>query len=150
MTALDGPQMNSPELDLPADLHYLVEHQVWARLQADGTAVVGITALGIRLSGEIYMCRPKAVGSVVEQGRSVAVVELAKSIVSVKSPLSGEVLAVNPALAKAPELVHTDPYGAGWLAVLRPSALDSDLAVLLQGDAVAAAMRQHARLFLVD
>jgi glycine cleavage system H protein len=142
--------MNPPDLVYPADLHYLVEHQVWVRLQGDGTAVVGITALGIRLSGEIYMCRPKPAGSVVEQGRSVAVVELAKSIVSVKSPLSGTVLVVNAALAETPELVHTDPYGAGWLVVLRPSALEPDRAALLHGDAVVPAMRQHARLFQVE
>ena len=46
----------------PAELHYLIEHQVWARLHEDGTATVGITALGIQQSGEIYMARPKGVG----------------------------------------------------------------------------------------
>ena len=61
-------------LPFPPDLHYHVEHQVWARV-AGGVARVGITSLGIRLAGEIYMCRPKIVGSMVEQGRSVAVVE---------------------------------------------------------------------------
>jgi glycine cleavage system H protein len=150
MTAHDGEDMSATELNCPADLHYLVEHQVWARLRGDGTAVVGITALGIRLSGDIYMCRPKAVGSVVEQGRSVAVVELAKSIVSVKSPVSGDVVVVNPALAQTPELVHTDPYGAGWLVALRLTRFDADRAALVHGDAVALAMQQHARLFLAD
>ena len=70
------------DLDYPADLHYLIEHQVWARRDPDGLATVGITSLGIALAGEIYMCRAKAVGTTIEQGRSIAVVELAKSIVS--------------------------------------------------------------------
>ncbi|MFT3957193.1 MAG: hypothetical protein QM722_23285 [Piscinibacter sp.] len=83
---------------------------------ADGSATVGITALGIVQAGEIYMARPKVVGSAVEQGRSIAVVELAKSIVSVKSPVHGMVVAVNALLADTPELVHRDPYGEGWLA----------------------------------
>lgn len=130
----------------PTDLHYLIEHQVWARLHGDGTATIGITALGVQLAGEIYMCRPKAVGSVVEQGRSVAVVELAKAIVSVKSPLSGEVLEVNPRLAGEPERVHRDPYGEGWLAKLRPSAWPAEAAALVTGDAVAPAMAHHAWL----
>ena len=71
----------------PDDLWYLVEHQTWARFEADGRVRVGITSLGIRLSGEIYMCRPQRVGTVVARGRSVGVVELAKAIVSVKSPV---------------------------------------------------------------
>lgn len=138
--------MSGSVIDAPAELFYLVEHQVWARLEGDGTATVGITALGIRLSGEIYMARPRGVGVAVEQGRAVAVVELAKSIVSVKSPVTGTVVAVNEALAAQPELVHTDPYGAGWLARLSLTRWDDDLATLLTGDAVAPAMAHHAWL----
>ncbi len=131
----------------PSDLHYCVEHQVWARLQGDGTATVGITSLGIALAGgEIYMCRPKAVGTVVEAGRSLAVVELAKSIVSVKSPVSGVVVEVNPVLADAPERVHEDCYGQGWLARLQLADFEADLAGLLHGEPVAAAMEHHAWL----
>jgi glycine cleavage system H protein len=136
----------SDTLVFPDGLHYLVEHQTWARVHDDGTATVGITSLGIRLSGEIYMCRPKSVGSLLEQGKSVAVVELAKSIVSVKSPVTGTVVEVNPALAEKPELVHQDPYGAGWLARVALTQFDTDRAALVTGDAVAAAMAHHAWL----
>lgn len=142
--------MNVLGLDFPDALHYHVAHQVWARPDDDGLFTVGITALGIRLSGEIYMCRPKSVGQVVEQGRSVAVVELAKAIVSVKSPLSGEVVEVNAALAAQPELVHTDPYGRGWLVRLKPAAWDAERAALVHGDAVPAAMAHHAWLNNVE
>jgi glycine cleavage system H protein len=134
----------------PSDLYYLIEHQVWARLHDDGTATVGITALGIRLAGEIYMARPKGVGVAVEQGRSVAVVELAKSIVSVKSPVTGTVVAVNETLADRPGLVHQDPYGEGWLARLRLVDFDADRAGLLHGDAVAPAMAHYAWLHRED
>lgn len=137
-------------LDFPDALHYLVDHQVWARLEGVGTATVGITSMGIRAAGEIYMCRPKAVGSEVEQGRAVAVVELAKSIVSVKSPVRGTVVDVNVALEERPELVHRDPYGEGWLARLRLSDFDTDRAALVQGDAVPAAMEAYARLNLIE
>lgn len=130
----------------PLDLHYLIEHQTWARLEGDGTATVGITELGIRLAGEIYMARPKGVGVAVEQGRSIAVVELAKSIVSVKSPVTGTVEQVNGLLASKPELVHEDPYGQGWLARLRLQRWDDDRAGLLTGEAVAPAMAHHAWL----
>ena len=110
--------MTALQLQFPPDLHYLLEHQVWARLDGDGLATVGITALGIALSGEIYMCRPKRLGTALAQGATLAVVELAKSIVAVKTPVSGSIVAINPALEQRPGLVHTDPYGAGWIAQL--------------------------------
>jgi glycine cleavage system H protein len=132
-------------LNFPADLHYLVEHDVWARLHGDGTATVGITALGIKLSGEIYMCRVKPVGSEIAQGRAVAVVELAKAIVSVKCAVGGTVQAVNPLLDERPELVHRDPYGEGWLARLALRDLAADLPQLVRGEAVVEAMAQHAQ-----
>jgi glycine cleavage system H protein len=142
--------MNVLGFEFPDALHYHVEHQVWARPEPDGHIVVGITALGIRLSGEIYMCRPKGVGQAVEQGRSVAVVELAKAIVAVKSPVSGMVVAVNEALASTPELVHSDPYGAGWIVRLAPSAWEAERAALVHGEAVIEAMRHHAWLNKVE
>ena len=132
-------------LTFPDDLLYLVEHDVWARPGAEGEVTVGITALGIRLSGEIYMCRPKPVGSDVAQGRAIAVVELAKAIVSVKSAVSGRVIAINPRLADEPELVHRDPYGAGWIARLQWLSPDDDRALLLDADAARPALEQHAR-----
>ncbi len=139
--------MNVAGCEFPAELWYHVEHQVWARVdESAGEAVVGITSMGIRLAGEIYMCRPKTVGSAVEQGRSVAVVELAKSIVSVKAPLSGTVVAVNEALAARPELVHEDPYGAGWLARLALSAWPAEAAALLRGDDAEGALQHLAWL----
>ncbi|GAB4562427.1 MAG: glycine cleavage system protein H [Rhizobacter sp.] len=139
--------MNLHELSFPADLYYLVEHDVWARLEDDGTATVGITSLGIKLSGEIYMCRAKPVGAVIEQGRAVAVVELAKAIVSVKSAVSGTVLALNPRLDDAPQLVHTDPYGEGWIARLALADFERDRAQLVRGEGVLSLMARHAEAF---
>ncbi|WP_382159272.1 glycine cleavage system protein H [Hydrogenophaga sp. ANAO-22] len=136
--------------DFPADLLYHVEHQVWARVDAPDLVTVGITALGIRVSGEIYMCRARPLGTVVEQGRSIGVVELAKSIVSVRAPLSGTVVEHNPVLAQQPERVHEDPYGAGWVARLRPSALEVERAALLPGSAVIDAMAAYARLYNIE
>ena len=132
----------------PDELHYLVEHQVWARMEEGGVARVGVTSLGIHLAGgEIYMCRPKMAGTVVAQGGSIAVVELAKAIVSVKSPVAGSVLEVNAGLAAAPELVHADPYGEGWLARVALSDFALDSASLVVGEsAVRPAMEHHAWL----
>lgn len=149
---LPGPGLNLDRFapDFPADLLYHVDHQVWARVDAPELVTVGITALGIKVSGEIYMCRAKPLGTVVEQGRSIGVVELAKSIVSVKAPLSGTVVERNPLLDTQPERVHQDPYGEGWIARLRPSALEAERAALLPGDDVFDAMTAYARLYRIE
>ena len=133
-----------PKLPIPSDLYYDIENQVWARLENDGSATVGITQLGIQLSGEIYMCRAKRVGTEVDQGATVAVVELAKAIVAVKSPVAGTVAAYNQAVRDKPALVHRDPYGAGWIARLTLKDFAADQAQLVHGAAALTAMRAHA------
>lgn len=133
------------KLLVPEDLHYLIPHQVWARVDGQGLATVGITELGIQLSGEIFMCRPKRVGMDIAQGGTVAVVELSKAIVTVKSPVTGVVVEGNPALKSRPRLVHEDPYGAGWIARLQLQDFAADAAQLLQGGAAQRAMAAHAR-----
>lgn len=132
--------------ELPDDLLYWVDDQTWARLLPDGSVRVGITALGLKASGEVYMCRPKAVGDTLSQGRAMAVVELAKSIVSVKSPLSGQVLRVNERLAEQPELVFRAPYGEGWLLELQPADWLAEREALVHGEAARAAMERYAWL----
>lgn len=60
--------MQACGLEFPDALHYFVPHQTWASPEGDGHVRIGITALGIRLAGDIYMCRPKRVGSGIVQG----------------------------------------------------------------------------------
>lgn len=137
--------------ELPAGFWLWADDQTWAQPLADGRVRIGITALGLMASGDIYMCRPKSVGSEVAQGRSIAVVELAKSVVSVKSPLSGVVTQVNEALEDRPELVHQSPYDAGWLAELAPSNLQAEKEHLVIDDvAIRAAMAHWAWLNKLD
>jgi glycine cleavage system H protein len=139
------------EVQLPDGFWLWPEDQTWAQPLPGGRVRVGITALGVRASGDIYMCRPKAVGSEVAQGRSIGVVELSKSIVAVKSPLSGTVVHINAALEERPELVHRSPYDAGWLAELAPSNLEAEQAKLAIGEAaIREAMARWAWLNKLD
>ena len=142
--------MDTLNLHTPPELHVLMAHQVWARPAGDGTATVGITQLGIRLGGEVYMCRAKRVGTALAQGDTLAVVELSKSVVAVKSPVGGTVVAINEALDDTPEWVHRDPYGQGWIARLRLTDWAADQAALLSGDALAPAMAHHAWLHRLE
>lgn len=142
--------MNILGFDYPDDLHYLLERDMWARRTEDGRVRVGVTAFGVRISGHFFMCRPKPVGTVLEQGATIAVAELNKSVVTVKSPVSGVVDEVNEALADAPELVEHDPYGRGWIALLRPTRWDDDVRQLAHGAALALQAERRMRLENLD
>jgi glycine cleavage system H protein len=72
-------------------------------------------------------------------------VELAKAIVSVKAAVGGTVVAINQALATRPELVHADPYGEGWIAVVETHGLAAQRPRLVEGEGVRDAMRRHAQ-----
>ncbi len=136
---------------LPPGFWLWPEDQTWVQPLPGGQVRIGITALGLKASGEIYMCRPKPVGSDIEQGRSIGVVELSKSIVAVKSPLSGAVTRVNEALEERPELVHQSPYEAGWLVELEPSRLDAEKSRLAMDEAaIREAMERWAWLNQLD
>ena len=106
----------------PEDLRYTKEHE-WVRLEGD-TATVGITDHAQQELGDIVYAELPKVGARVEQGQTLGSVESVKAVSDIYSPVSGEVVEVNEALAQAPEKINQDPYGEAWLAKLRVSAPD--------------------------
>lgn len=136
--------------DYPDELYYWLERDMWCRKLDDGRVQVGVSAFGIHISGDFFMCRPKPVGTVLEQGQSVAVVELSKSVVAIKTPVSGVVCEVNPLLEDKPELVHRDPYGQGWLVCIEPSRWADDLLQLSFGAGLPEAASTRMRLENLD
>jgi glycine cleavage system H protein len=122
--------------NLPDDLYYNVENNVWARREADGTVTVGMTAYACALAGEIVAYTPKKVGRTVDLNKSLATVESGKWVGPVKAPVGGEVLAVNDALAGNAKGINADPYGGGWLIKLKPANWDADSAGLVTGSGV--------------
>lgn len=131
--------------DFPADLWYLVEQDTWVRREG-GLATMGITSLGAHISGDFieFIARPP--GTEVERDRSVGALEMSKVIRSARSPVSGVIVEVNPAVRERPSLINADPYGAGWLVRLRPTAWETDIALLARGDAVPAAVERYMAL----
>ncbi|RMD70864.1 MAG: glycine cleavage system protein GcvH [Gammaproteobacteria bacterium] len=117
----------------PEDLYYDVEDNVWARLESDGTVTVGLTSYAAALAGKIVSFTPKKVGKSVKKGKSCATVESGKWVGPVKSPVVGEVVAVNEAVQKKPELINEDPYGEGWLVKIKPEDWARDSADLKTG-----------------
>jgi glycine cleavage system H protein len=122
--------------NLPEDLHYNVENNVWARLEPDGTVTIGMTAYACALAGEIVAYTPKKVGRAIELNKSLATVESGKWVGPVKAPVSGEVVAINDAVAGSPKAINADPYGAGWLVKIKPTDWAGQSASLVTGAAV--------------
>lgn len=103
--------------DYPEDLLYHAEHD-WARID-DGEALLGITWFAQDALGEVVFFEPPAIGTQLVQGEPYAEVESVKAVSDVIAPLSGEIVAVNEALADTPHAINEDPYGEGWLVRVR-------------------------------
>jgi len=103
----------------PEDLKYTATHQ-WVRAEADGTAMVGITFHAQEQLGDVVFVQHPAMGRKVKRGENCAVVESVKAASDIPAPIAGEIVAINPAVADAPERLNQDPYGA-WLFRIRPS-----------------------------
>jgi glycine cleavage system H protein len=105
-------------MDNPSDLKYTPSHE-WLRDNGDGTATIGITFHAQDALGELVYVELPAVGRSLEAGEACVVVESTKAASDVYAPVSGEVVAVNDALADAPQTVNESPYETGWLFRLK-------------------------------
>lgn len=118
---------------IPEDLLYGVDSNVWIRQESDGTATVGLTSYACSLAGQIVSYTPKKEGKEVKKDKSCATVESGKWVGPVKTPVTGEVVATNEAVAANPGLINQDPYGAGWVVKIKPSDWSGDTASLKTG-----------------
>ena len=106
----------------PDDLSYPAEHE-WVRTpgEAEGSVRVGITHFAQDALGDIVYVSLPEVGDAVTAGETCGELESTKSVSDVYAPVTGEVVARNDGLDATPELVNSDPYGAGWLFEVAPS-----------------------------
>lgn len=119
-------------MEYPDDLRYTKEHE-WA--SAEGNRVrVGITDFAQDALGDVVYVDVPEVGAEVRAGEPFGEVESTKSVSDVYAPVTGRVVERNDALSDAPELVNSDPYGAGWMIVIESEDL-SQLDSLLGADA---------------
>lgn len=109
--------------EFPEALHFDVERHVWYA-EAGDLVRLGITRVGVALAREVLIFTPKRVGRRFEAGRAVATVESAKWVGSVRAGFAGTVAEVNPALAARADAVNRDPYGQGWMLLVRPETAD--------------------------
>lgn len=122
---------------LPDELLYDVESHIWFTEVGDGTVKLGMTTVATAMAGQLVAFTPKKAGRSVQAGKSCATVESGKWVGPAKSAAGGEVVAVNEELVAKPTLANEDPYGAGWMVVIKPDDWASVKATLVPGTAVA-------------
>jgi glycine cleavage system H protein len=123
--------------DIPPDLHYTAEHE-WVRRSGDDTVRIGITDFAQSALGDVVFVQLPDEGAELTAGESFGEVESTKSVSDLYAPVSGKVTAVNGDLEGSPQLVNSDPYGAGWLLDIQVSdgsELESAISALLDAEA---------------
>ena len=121
--------------EIPGDLMFLKSHE-WVRVEEDGTATIGISDHAQGLLGDLVYVELPSVGDTAQAGTAAAVVESVKAASDVYSPVSGEIVAVNDALADRPETINEDAFGEGWIFVVKLSDRE-ELQEMLDPDAYA-------------
>lgn len=114
------------DLKIPGDRRFTKDHE-WARTEGE-LVRVGITDYAQDALGDVVFVELPAVGASFEAGEEFGTVESVKAVSELFMPVGGEVVAVNEALADAPEKVNQDPYNEGWMLQIKPadaSAVDA-------------------------
>jgi len=123
--------------NLPDDLLYDVENHTWFKEMGDGTVRLGMTTVATALAGRLVAVTPKKAGRAVEAGKSCATVESGKWVGPAKSLAGGSIVEVNDKLVATPTLANDDPYGEGWLILLKPTDWAAVRPSLVPGSQVA-------------
>ena len=119
-------------MNIPSNLLYTKTHE-WARREPTDT-VVGITEHAQQELRDVVFVELPAVGKVVRQGEPVAVVESVKAAFDIYASVSGRISRVNTEVAKKPQLLNQDSYGAGWLYAISPSNAEDFASLLSPSD----------------
>jgi glycine cleavage system H protein len=110
--------------DIPSNLKYTKDHE-WIRLEGD-RARVGITDHAQESLHEVVYADLPKVGRTLNRGESFGTVESVKAVSEIYTPVSGEVMETNQKLVDSPELINQQPYGEGWLILMKTSNLKEE------------------------
>jgi len=106
--------------NIPSQLRYTKEHE-WVEQTSDGKFRVGITDFAQAALGDIVYIQLPKVGENIAQGKVCGEVESTKSVSEIYAPLTGKIVLVNTELDATPEILNSDPYGAGWIIEVEAS-----------------------------
>jgi len=112
---------------------YYTRDDLWVSLE-NGKAKIGATDYLQKTSGDVAFIEVAKPGSTFEKGKEFGTMESAKTTVALASPLSGELEEMNSNLTGKPELINSEPYGEGWLVIIKPRNLENDRTSLLSAE----------------
>lgn len=115
----------------PSDCLYTRDHE-WVRVE-DDICIIGVTEFAAQELGEVVFVQLPEVGQLVDAHDEIGSIESVKAVGDVFTPVAGEVVEINEALADDPQLVNDDPHGDGWLCKIRYSSA-SDLDDLMKAE----------------
>ena len=122
-------QVKTGDYEVPDGYYYSREHE-WMKIE-NGNCRIGITDYAQKTLHEVVYVDLPDIRRNLTQKQTFGTVESVKAVSELYSPISGEVVERNDRLVSTPELVNQDPYGAGWIVVVKPSHLNDELKVLL-------------------
>jgi glycine cleavage system H protein len=118
-------------MNTPAELKYTKDHE-WVKIEGD-EAIIGITDFAQSELGDIVFVEVETEGETIDQEEVFGSVEAVKTVSDLFMPLTAEITSFNSELEDSPELVNTDPYGAGWMIKVKISDI-SELDSLLSAE----------------
>jgi len=131
------------DYEVPEGLYYTKEHE-WVKLEG-GNCRIGVSDYAQKSLHEVVFVDLPKVRAKIVRSQSLGSVESVKAVADVFAPISGEVTEVNAKLADTPELVNQQPYGDGWIAVIKPSNLEAELKNLLDAKSYADFLRTQVK-----
>ena len=117
--------------EFPETLYYHRDH-TWVKVEGANVRV-GYNDWAQKAAGKILSLKTKRAGSPVEAGKTLGSIESGKWVGSLKVPVSGDLIQVNEEVLKTPGIINQDPYGRGWVAVIKATKLNDDLKTLIAG-----------------
>jgi|ECHnycMinimDraft_1075156.scaffolds.fasta_scaffold00831_6 glycine cleavage system H protein len=117
---------------IPEDLYYDLDNHVWVKIDNE-IAIVGATDPAQAYAGELLNIKIKEVGTKLNRGDIAAIVESAKYMGPMRSPLSGIIVEINHDVSEDPTLINSNPY-ENWVLKIKPEKLEEEIRFLIKGD----------------
>jgi glycine cleavage system H protein len=135
--------MKAEDSEVPEELYYTKEHE-WLKIENEKCRV-GITDYAQKSLHEVVYVDLPNVGKALTQSAVFGTVESVKAVSELYSPVSGEIVQRNEELVNSPELVNKQPYGTGWIVLVKPSRLQDELKALLNAQGYAEFLQEVAK-----
>jgi glycine cleavage system H protein len=118
---------------LPDDLYYETEGHLWVKVEGEMVRI-GMDQLGQAAAGTIVHMKIPPVQKLIQKKSNFGFLEAGKFVGPLRMPIDGRIIAINQKVLDHPELVNREPYGEGWMILVRPESLAEDVGGLLHGE----------------